>query len=316
MSKYRKNLPQLNGRMFITDGGLETTLIFHHGMDLPHFASFPMIANPIEYQLLEEYFISYLGIAKKNKMGFVLETPTFRSNKDWGYKLGYDLEGLDEINKSSIIQFETLRTKFESVETPIVISGCIGPRGDGYVVSDIMNIDEAKDYHSLQIKSFCEAGTDMITSYTMNYINEALGIVLAAKELNVPASIGFTVETDGSLPSSETLKEAIEIIDQETDKYPAYYMINCAHPSHFIGKLQTEEAWIKRIMAIRANASTKSHSELDECTHLDAGNKNDLLEGYKLLNALLPNLKVIGGCCGTDHSHIEEISKYWIDNVS
>lgn len=310
MSKYRNNLPQLNGKMFLTDGGLETTLIFHHGMDLPHFASFPMLNDPIDSQVLKDYFIDYLKISKEKKLGFVLETPTFRSNIDWGYKLGYDLDGLHEINAKSIKQFEQLRKEFEDDETPIVISGCIGPRGDGYRVSNLMGVTEAKNYHSFQIQTFHEAGADMVTSYTMNYTNEALGITLAAKEVQLPVAIGFTVEMDGKLPSGETLQEAIESIDAETGSYPAYYMINCAHPNHFANQLETGASWLSRIMAIRANASTKSHAELDECEHLDAGDKADLAKRYKELDALLPNLKVIGGCCGTDHTHVAEICEH------
>lgn len=309
MSKYRNNLPQLNGKMFLTDGGLETTLIFHHGLDLPHFACFPMIDDPIENLILEEYYENYLAISKRNKLGFILESPTFRSNPDWGFKLGYDLDVLNEINAKSIRQLLEMREKHEDEHTPIVISGCLGPRGDGYVTSSIMSVEKAKDYHKEQIQTFRGAGADMVTCFTMNYINEAYGITLAAKELEMPVVIGFTVETDGKLPSGESLQDAIEVIDAMTDNYPVYYMINCAHPTHFVHRLNQNENWISRIMAVRANASDKSHAELDECDHLDAGDKHDLAERYVELRNLLPNLKVLGGCCGTDHSHVEEICK-------
>ena len=193
--------------MFLTDGGLETTLIFHHGKNLPHFACFPMINDPIENQVIEDYYVDYLKISKKNRLGFILETPTFRSNKDWGYKLGYDTDNLYEINAISVKQLKELRETHEDKETPIVISGCIGPRGDGYIVTDAMSIQEAKNYHLFQVEAFTDAGADMITCYTMNYINEGLGIALAAKEMKIPVAIGFTVETDGLLPSGESLQK-------------------------------------------------------------------------------------------------------------
>ena len=307
MNKYGHNLPQLNGKKFLTDGGLETTLIYHHGIDLPHFASFPMILNPNEWNILKNYFISYIEISKRNHLGFVLESPTFRSNTDWGYRLGYTMDELNAINELSIKQLLELREEFENENTPMVVSGCVGPRGDGYVVSEKMTAAEAKQYHFCQVRAFKNAGADMITSFTINYIEEAMGIALAAKELNIPAVIGFTVETDGNLPDGYSLQEAIEHIDELSGDYPAYYMINCAHPSHFADKLKEGAEWVSRIMAVRANASAKSHAELDESTQLDAGDKNDLAMRYRDLNELLPNLKVIGGCCGTDHTHVNAI---------
>ena len=310
MSKYRNNLPQLNGKKFLTDGGLETTLIFQHGIDLPHFACFPMLNEPLKRQVLREYYEDYIRIAKRNNMGFILESPTFRSNADWGYKLGYDQADLREVNQMAIHQLAKMREEYEDDQAPIVISGCIGPRGDGYVVSEIMDVSEAKHYHRDQIQAFKDAGADMITCYTMNYMNEALGIAEAAKEMDIPAAIGITVETDGNLPSGESLKEVITAIDDITHKYPSYYMINCAHPSHFASRLNGGK-WKERIMAVRANASCKSHAELDESENLDPGDKKELANGYKELNRLLPNLKVIGGCCGTDHTHIEEICQHF-----
>ena len=306
MNNYRNNLPQLNGQMFLTDGGLETTLIFHQGLDLPHFACFPMLDDPFQSQQLNEYYEDYLKVAKNKKMGFILESPTFRSSIDWGYQLGYDCKSLHDINIKAIALLKHLKEQHEDQNTPIVISGCIGPRGDGYAISDKMTAKEANEYHQPQIQSFKEAGADLVTCFTINYIAEALGIVNAVKMIDMPVVVGFTVETDGHLPSGESLQEAIELVDQETGNYPAYYMINCAHPTHFADKLVGGK-WIERIMAVRANASTKCHAELDECEHLDAGDKLELAQRYKELQQILPNLKVIGGCCGTDHTHVEEI---------
>jgi S-methylmethionine-dependent homocysteine/selenocysteine methylase len=316
MSKYRNNLPQLNGKSFLSDGGLETTLIFHLGMDLPHFASFNILNDPYGERVMRDYIESYLTIARKHNMGFILESPTWRANKDWGYLLGYNQDALTEINKKSIAQLEQIRNEFEDEDCPMVISGCIGPRGDGYKSETKMSVAQAKAYHKEQIKTFCHTAADLVTSFTMNYVNEAMGIALGAKEHRMPVVIGFTLETDGKLPSGESLQEAIETIDNATSGYPAYYMINCAHPSHFMDELDGYGSWKERIMAIRANASKKSHAELDESEHLDVGDKHELAHDYLVLRQLLPNLNVIGGCCGTDHTHIEEICHHWHAHVA
>jgi len=311
MSKYRNNLPQLNGKYFITDGGMETTLIYHFGMNLPHFASFDLLTDPQGKSILREYYEAYLNIAVRHNMGFILESPTWRASRNWGYLMGYSSESLAKINKDAIVMLEEIRGEYDTREIPVVISGCVGPKGDGYAVGKTMNIIEATKYHEEQISILSQTSADMITSFTLNYIQEALGMTFAAIKYNMPIVLGFTVETNGKLPSGESLQEAIETIDKETGEYPTYYMINCAHPSHFEEELKNGDAWKSRIMAIRANASKKSHAELDESEHLDSGDACELAHDYQKLRNLLPYLKVIGGCCGTDHTHIEEICNFW-----
>ena len=125
----------------------------------------------------------------------------------------------------------------------------------------------------------------------------------------MPAAISFTLEIDGKLPSGDTLADAIARTDAETGAYPAYYMINCAHPTHFEHVLRDGGAWTKRIRGLRANASARSHAELDESTELDDGNPEELGVQYRELRSLLPQLTVVGGCCGTDHRHVAAICK-------
>lgn len=298
------SLPQLEGQQFITDGGLETTLIFHHGIELPHFAAFDLYSRDGGQELLTSYYEDYIAIAKKRKLGFILESATWRCNPNWGYKLGYDPEGLTRINKLAIEQLKQLRTEHQNGQ-PFVISGCIGPAGDGYSPEHRMTIDEADVYHSPQVRTLAESGADMITALTMNYTAEAIGIVMAAKNIQIPVVISFTVETDGTLPSGETLRTAIEELDTTTENYVSYYMINCAHPEHFKAIFAEEENWHQRIRGIRANSSCKSHEELDNSDTLDVGDKTELLHGIREIQASLPWLNVLGGCCGTDHSHID-----------
>jgi S-methylmethionine-dependent homocysteine/selenocysteine methylase len=307
MSKYRARLPQLGEKLFLTDGGLETTLVFHDGLELPYFAAFDLLKDDEGIARLRRYLEPYLAIARRHGVGVLLETPTWRANPDWAAKLGYDTVALADINRKAIDLLLEIRADHETPATPMVISGNIGPRGDGYRAASRMSVDAARDYHAQQIGTFADTEADMVSALTLNYIEEAVGIVRAAQDAGIPAVISFTVETDGRLPSGDTLETAIERTDAETGGYAAYYMINCAHPEHFDPVLRTGAAWTQRLRGLRANASRCSHAELDECTELDAGNPVELGGQYAGLRDRLPGLTVLGGCCGTDHRHIEAI---------
>jgi S-methylmethionine-dependent homocysteine/selenocysteine methylase len=307
MSKYRHQLPQLSDKTFITDGGLETTLIFHHGFDLPEFAAFDLFKLSSGYEILRNYFIEYATIAKTYQTGYILESPTWRASRDWGRKIGYSARDLKEINRLSIAMLDDIRTQREDEKTPMVISGNIGPRGDGYTVEDKMTAREAQQYHREQIDTFSGTEADLVSAFTINYAEEAIGITRAAQDAGMPVVISFTVETDGRLPSGQPLGEAVTAVDRATSRGPAYYMINCAHPSHFENTLTADAPWLQRLRAIRANASAKSHAELDEATELDAGNPEALGRSYADLKACFPRLNIFGGCCGTDHRHVAAI---------
>lgn len=309
MQRYRKHLPQLSDDLFITDGGLETTLIFHDGLDLPEFAAFDLLKDKEGVEALQRYFRTYAAIAVKYQVGFILESATWRASSDWGTKIGYSADDLKVKNQHAIELLDKIRAENEDGNTKMVISGCIGPRGDGYNPSSFMREEEAERYHKVQIETFSETSTDMVTAITMTYIEEAVGITRAAKSLGMPVVISFTVETDGKLPSGQSLKDAIQKVDEATSNYPAYYMINCAHPTHFENVLVENEPWLLRIRGLRANASTLSHAELDEAEELDDGSPSELSSQYKALRNKLRKLNVLGGCCGTDHRHIEEIIK-------
>jgi homocysteine S-methyltransferase len=307
MAKYRDDLPQRHGGIFLTDGGMETTLIFHQGIELPHFAAFVLLDSAEGRQQLKQYYASYLAVAREHGTGFVLDSPTWRANPDWGVKLGYDAVALKTINVRSVAFLEELRAGWERPDgAPCVISGAIGPRGDGYKAGN-MEAAEAEAYHRAQIAAFVEGGADMVTAYTLTSINEAIGVARAARSLGIQAAISFTVETNGRLVKGESLREAIETVDRETDNAPEYFLINCAHPTHFEDALKAGEAWTARIHGIRANASTKSHAELDESETLDSGDPSDLGRRYRNLRGAFPKMRILGGCCGTDHRHAAAI---------
>jgi S-methylmethionine-dependent homocysteine/selenocysteine methylase len=302
-SRYRKALPQLDGGLFLTDGGIETSLIFNDGLELPHFAAFHLLKTEEGEAALRKYFAAYAAIAARFGTGLILESATWRASADWGERLGYTRRDLIEANRGAIRLLEDFR------RTGTVISGCVGPRGDGYQPSSVMSAEQAADYHSEQVGTLAASAADMVSAITMNYAEEAIGIAQAAKDAGVPAAISFTVETDGRLPTGQPLGEAIEQVDAVTGSYPAYYMLNCAHPEHFALVLRRDASWTSRIRGLRANASRKSHAELNESAELDIGNPRELGAQYAALRQhRLPRLNVMGGCCGTDYRHVERIA--------
>ncbi len=311
MSADKSTLPSRSDQLYLTDGGLETTLIFLQGYDLPYFAAFDLIKDEVGYNALKKYYRGYLDIAKDYKTGFILESPTWRANPDWLEKMGYPKQAIIEINAKAVRLLVELKGEYLDLLPEIVISGCVGPRGDGYKPKDKMTVSEAEAYHKIQMAIFRKSQVDLVSAMTINYVEEAIGIARAASDLQLPLVISFTVETDGKLPGGKRLKETIDEVDGSVQEPPLYYMINCAHPSHFIEEMKegAGEKWVGRIRGIRANASSKSHAELDMSTELDRGNPNDLGRANKKLKELFGQLNVFGGCCGTDPEHLKEIAR-------
>lgn len=309
MAKYRSALPQLGGDLYLTDGGIETTLIYLEGHELPAFAAFHLLRDSAGAATLRKYFGTYAALAKERAVGCILESATWRANADWGHKLGYGSDELAAANRKAVAMLHEVRRQYESPGAPMVVSGCIGPRGDGYNPESFMSPAEAERYHAAQAATFRDADADLVTAITMTYPAEAIGVTRAAQAAGMPVVISFTVETDGRLPDGSTLQAAIAEVDAATSNGPAYYMINCAHPTHFTGALTPGAPWVGRIRGLRANASPKSHADLDQATELDRGNPDDLAMQYRRLRALLTNLNVVGGCCGTDHEHVDAICR-------
>jgi len=308
MARFRKALPQLGSELFLTDGGIETTLLFLEGLELPDFAAFHLLKRPEGEAALRKYFRTYATLAARFGTGLILESATWRASADWGTRLGYTEEALANANRQAIRLLEEIRDERRAGSKEVVISGCVGPRGDGYVPAHAMSEDEAQTYHRRQIDTFVTTAADMVTAITMNYVEEAVGIARAARAAGMPVALAFTVETDGRLPSGHSRRQAIERVDGATAGYPSYYMVNCAHPTHFDGVLAATEPWTQRIRGLRANASRKSHAELNDSTELDIGDPDELGEQHAALKRRLPQLVVMGGCCGTDDRHVERIA--------
>ena len=305
MSKYRTNLPQLNGVKILTDGGMETVMVFQEGIDLPHFASFDLARSAQGRDRLRRYFDPYIAIARETGTGLLLESATWRASADWAARMGISAAGIAQINRDCIELLEEVRDAHESAEMPMVISGCVGPRGDGYDPDLRMTPDAAQAYHAGQIDVLADTAADMISALTMNNADEAIGVTRAAQAAGIPVAVSFTVETDGALPTGQSLKDAVATVDGATGGYPAYFMVNCAHPTHFGAAL----AGLGRVRGLRANASMCSHAELDNAEELDDGDPEALGRQFAELIRDHRQLSVLGGCCGTDHRHIAQIGR-------
>ncbi|WP_108658381.1 homocysteine S-methyltransferase family protein [Acuticoccus kandeliae] len=286
------------GVRYLTDSGLETTLVFHDGIELPAFAAFPLVEEEAGRDRLRAYYREHADLAKAHGMGFVFEAPTWRANTDWGESIGYTQSEINAVNREAIALMREIEANYPMMAT--LVSGQIGPRGDGYQPTRVMSAEDAADYHAPQIAAFVNA--DLVTALTINYVDEAVGIVMAARRARMPVVISFTTETDGRLPDGQELGDAIMEVDERTNSGPAYYMLNCAHPQHFMRRL--DGPFASRIGGLRANASTMSHAELDQCEALDIGDPMALAADYADLRRMLPALSVYGGCCGTDIRHI------------
>jgi S-methylmethionine-dependent homocysteine/selenocysteine methylase len=300
-------LPQLGDSVFLTDGGVETDLIFHRGIDLPEFASFVLHETAEGEAVLRDYYGEYLQIASQGGFGLVLETTTWRASEDWGSSLGYDAARLRAVNERSVKFFQELRAS--DADGTVVVSGCVGPRGDAYSDLGPASADEAFRYHTPQVEVLAGSGVDLVSALTLTNVAEAIGFARAAHECSIPAVVSFTVETNGRLPSGMSLTDAITTVDEATDAAAAYFMINCAHPDHFTGVLEGQEPALGRVRGVRANASRLSHAELDESTELDDGNPDELGAEIAAVHAGRPHINVLGGCCGTDARHIAAIAR-------
>ena len=306
-------LPQLR-RPFLTDAGLETDILFNRGIDLPHFASITLLSNETGRRALADYFRGFLQLAERMQIGLILESATWRASPDWAEPLGFSQAELDALNRDAVDMLLRLREEHRSAVPHIIVSGCIGPRGDGYDPGRIMSVEEAELYHSHQASVLASTGADMLTAITMTNVPEAIGVVRAAQALEAQVAISFTVGTDGRLPTGEGLSNAVAAVDQATDAYPAYYMINCAHPTHFAASLDEGAEWTARIRGVRANASRCSHAELDAMTELDTGDPAELAALHSDLRQRFPNINVLGGCCGTDLRHVTAIAEACLRN--
>ena len=307
MSAKRPALPNETSRIFLTDGGTETWLIYKAGLDLPNFSSFHLLNDPAASKQIKSYYRAFADIAVEHGTAFIFDSLTYRASRDWGALLGFSEAALVEMNLMALDFYRGVAKEAGLAGDDVVISGCVGPKGDAYELNEALTADGAQDYHQRQVDTFKAGNADIVTALSLSSSQEAIGIVRAAQSAGLPSAISFLVEKDHCLQSGESLRAAIETVDQETDSAAAYFMINCAHPIDFGPALKSQE-WVTRIHGIRANASKAEHSFLNLLGQLDEGDPDELASEYASLRSQFPDMNVFGGCCGTDFSHVRKIS--------
>jgi len=306
MHLYRNSLPQLAGDLFITDAGLETDLIFNHGIEIREFASHTLLADSAGRHALARYMRDFLDLAKTENAGFILDVGVWKAHIHWADDLGASVEELRQANRDAVSFAADLRDEYNGNKGPIVLNAVVGPIGDAYKPEQAITADEAEQYHRVQIGWLAETDVDMISAMTFTNAPEAIGIVKASAAAGIPIVVSFTVETDGRLPSGQSLRDAITEVDEATSSSAAYFMINCAHPDHF-GEIFDGGDWQRRIRGLRCNASRLSHEELDNCDTLDDGNPHEFGASYRRFVDAMPWINVVGGCCGSDFRHVSQI---------
>ncbi|WP_424931330.1 homocysteine S-methyltransferase family protein [Amaricoccus macauensis] len=297
-------------RPFLADGGLETTLFFIDGFEAPEFAAIMLMDDPTARAALDRYFDRFLAMTERAQAGFILDTNTWRGCVGWADKLGVSETDLIRLTRAAVGFAHEVRDRWQHRVSPIILNGVVGPSGDGYAPETELDAAAAEALHRPQIAAFAEEGVDMMSAITMTHVGEAAGIARAAQAFGLPVVISFTVETDGRLPNGETIGAAIEATDAKSGGAPLYYMVNCAHPDHFRSAFEAGEPWVRRVGGLRANASRLSHAELDAAETLDDGDPLEFGRLHAEMARYLPNLRVVGGCCGTDHRHVGCVSEH------
>ncbi len=283
---------------WVTDGGLETDLLFQRGFNLPEFAAFPLVLDKDTAGVLRDYYRDYAAVAAEANAGLILESATWRANADWGVLLGYDAAALDAVNREAVQLLR--RVAAETDASAVQISGVVGPQGDGYIAAG-RSADAAAEYHMAQVATLADEGVDFVHAMTLSEAAEAIGVVRAARTAGVAVAVSFTVETDGRLPDGTPLRVAVGQVDEVAA--PDWFGINCAHPTHIFPALDGAE-WQSRLHSYRPNASTMTHAELDVMEELDAGDRDLLVTASNRLRNQVPSLTIVGGCCGTDANHV------------
>lgn len=301
-------LPQLDGTLMTCGGGFETWLQYVDGFELRHFCAFELLNDPRGVECLRDYHRKVVEASVGNGFGVINEGLHYRSSRDWGELIGFSKDALEEINIRGIEFYRDFAREYETEETPMLVGGVIGPRGDAYNVGRTPDAAEAEDYHSEQIQTFKKAGADLVTAATFSSVEEVIGLARAARAAEMPVVISFFVARGGKLKGGETLEDAIAQVDAATGHAPAYYMVNCTHPTEFEPGL-TEGDWTRRLGGFMPNAVAMETLDLCKLGHLEDGDPEELGGQMARLAERFPHINVWGGCCGTDGRHFGEITR-------
>ena len=299
----KRPLPHETDQRYLVFAATGTDLIFNRGMELPGFASFPLNEDPKAQPVVVDQMRDLVQVAKDNGLGCIIDTLTWMANRDRAAPHGYDADRLAALNRTAVRLMRDLRDEVDAED--VLLALCLGPSRDAYARLEPMSVADARDYHRVQIGTISDMGVDLIHAYTFNQAKEAAGVVLAAKECDIPIVVSLVVETDGRLDNGQPLEDAMAEIDSLTDAGAAYFMVNCAHPDHFSHVLNGNP----RLKGVVVNASRLSHAELDDAEEVDEGDPDELGAAVARLVRAFPAISVVGGCCGSDMRHMRRMAE-------
>ncbi|WP_286238828.1 homocysteine S-methyltransferase family protein [Neptuniibacter halophilus] len=295
------------GRLYLTEGGTETEIMYKYGFELPHFAMFPLLDNPAAVTKMRDMFRYYLDVVAKHKLCALIGGLDYRASPDWGKLLGYSDAGLAEANLQSIDFLRDVAAEYAHDIEQTLIQGLIGPRGDAYQQGHTITAEAAEDYHAIQLTTLKKAGVDLALAITFNNVEESIGVARAAKTIGVPLAISLTLNRNSTLGDGTPLADAIEQIDQATDHSVEFYSINCSHPIEYEPAIDGGP-WLQRVRGVRPNASKMEKVALCKIGHLESGDPVELGEQCGELAKRYPHMDIWGGCCGTWDQHLDQIA--------
>lgn len=300
--------PRLDDRIYITEGGIETEILYKWGFELPEFSMYPLLDNADAMKTIHAMFDRVFAAAAAHDAGIVLAGLDYRASPDWAEKIGYSRDQLDAFIHRNIAFLKGRREAHADRVRDVYIAATCGPRGDAYGTGGTITEDEAEAYHAFQIAASKAAGADLVIGITFNNIPESIGFVRAAQDVGIPVGISLTLTPEGVMRSGPSLQQAVEEIDAATDGAAAWFGTNCAHPVEFEPALNGG-AWTDRLRYVRPNASKMDKIALCKLGHLEDGDPEELGGQMADLKRRFPQADILGGCCGTDERHLGEIAR-------
>ncbi|MBW2409401.1 MAG: homocysteine S-methyltransferase family protein [Deltaproteobacteria bacterium] len=296
-----------NAAVILTEGAVIERLRRDPAVELdPYIANAGLIYDQAGKQAMTRIYRQYIDIASRYRLPMIVSAPTWRASSERINKSAYS--GRETMVKDCADFINRIRQDVSQSADCIYIAGLIACRGDSYEPREALTADKAEAYHRLQAQELAHAGVDFILAATLPAVSEALGIAAALSQCAIPYSLSFVIRSDGRVLDGTPLQAAIEKIDAAVNPGPLFYQINCVHPAIFRKAIEQSEPGFDRLLGLQANTSEKSPEELDGLGYLDTSEPEEFAESMLALHTHF-GLKIIGGCCGTDHRHIEEIAK-------
>lgn len=294
------------GRYYITEGGIETEIMYKWGFEMPHFAMFPLLDNPKAAEAIRGMYRRYLDVVAKYGHNALIGGFDYRASPDWGALLGYSAQSLHEANLQSIQFLRDVAAEYKNDIQECLVNGVIGPRGDAYLTKNVMSRAEAADYHSAQLSTLKDADVDLAWALTFGDPEEAIGVINAARQLSLPVAVAFSLDDSSRLNTGVEFADAVKRVDAETDGYAEFFALNCSHPEEFLPAISDDD-WMQRVRCFRPNAAKMDKISLCKLGHLEEGDPVELGAQMHAVQQRYPHIDIWGGCCGTCETHLEQI---------